>query len=94
MDARDLDILPIEDAYNHLAKSIVIQAVEDYRQTLHGKPLFRGGNYHRHKKEIERFFQSEWFSMLCDWDGITLMHLIRKQEGVKDDRKTDQTASR
>ena len=94
MDARDLDIIPIEEAYDHLAKSIVIQAIDDYRKTLHGIPLFRGGNYLKHRKEIERFFKSEWFLMLCDWDGITLMNTIQEQEGVKNDSKTDQTASR
>lgn len=91
MDARDLDILPIEDAYDHLAKSIVIQAIEDYRRVLHGIPLFRGGNYMKHRKEIERFFRSEWFSMLCDWDGITLMKTVKEQEGVKNDQDPGKT---
>jgi len=85
MHAKDLDIIPIEEAYDHLAKSIVIQAIEDYRRTLHKIPMFRGGNYLKHQKDIERFFKSEWFSMLCDWDGIALMQLIQKQEGVDND---------
>lgn len=85
MDARDLDIIPIEEAYEHLAKSIVIQAIDDYRRVLHDKPLLRGGNYLRDKGKIEKFFRSEWFYALSDWDGLTLMKLIKKQEGVKND---------
>ena len=85
MDARDLDIIPIEEAYEHLAKSIVIQAIDDYRRVLHNKPLLRGGNYLRDKGKVEKFFRSEWFYALCDWDGPTLMKLIEKQEGVKND---------
>lgn len=85
MHARELDIIPIEEAYEHLAKSIVIQAIDDYRTVLHGKPLFRGGNYRKHQVEIEKFFKSEWFLALCDWDGLTLMKIIKEQEGVNND---------
>ena len=92
MDARDLDIIPIEEAYDHLAKSIVIQAIDDYRRVLHNKPLTRGGNYLRDKGRIEKFFLSEWFIELCDWDGPTLMNIIRKQEGVTNDCETNQTS--
>ncbi len=92
MRAKDLDILPIDEAYEHLAKSIVVQAIEDYRRVLHGTPLFRGGNYMKHQKEIERFFKSEWFSMLCDWDGITLMKIIKEQEET-DERNSKGTSS-
>ena len=91
MDARDLDIIPIEEAYDHLAKSIVIQAIDDYRRVLHNKPLLRGGNYLRDKGKIEKFFSSEWFMMLCDWDGVTLMHLIQEQEGVQNVSKPYKT---
>ena len=85
MDARDLDMIPIEEAYDHLAKSIVIQAIDDYRRVLHNKPLIRGGNYLRDKSNIEKFFLSEWFITLCEWDGPTLMKLIKEQEGVQND---------
>lgn len=84
MDARDLDIIPIEEAYDHLAKSIVIQAIDDYRRILNHQPFIRGGSYQKNKKEIEKFFLSEWFIQLCDWDGKTLMELLKEQEGYQD----------
>ena len=34
MLAKQIDTVPIDEAYEHLAKSIVIQAIEDYRKIL------------------------------------------------------------
>lgn len=68
------------EAYEHLAKGIVIQAIEDYRKVLHGNTINRYGKLKKDKKELEKFFKSQWFHFLCDWDGVTLMKIIQEQE--------------
>ena len=55
--------------YQLLANAIIIQAVKDYRRTKN--PTDR--------KELERFFQSEWFSFLCNLDGEALIAQLRKE---------------
>lgn len=74
MYARQVDVIPIDEAYEHLAKSIVIQAIEDYRKALHKDP----------KKliPIEKFFLSDWCYILSGWDGEYLIELLKEQEGV------------
>lgn len=80
IQARQLDYLTEDEAYEHLAKSIVIQAIEDYRNALHGKAINRHVNVLKDKTELEIFFKSEWYKMLSDWDGKALIELIKKQE--------------
>lgn len=83
--AQQLDYLTEDEAYEHIAKGIVIQAIEDYRNTLRGKSINKHVNVMKDMKELERFFRSEWFTYLCDWDGETLMKIIKEQE-EKDER--------
>lgn len=55
--------------YQLLANAIVIQAVKDYRRTRN--PAERA--------ELERFFQSEWFSFLSNLNGDALLAQLRKE---------------
>ena len=79
--AREIDYVTEDEAYEHLAKSIIIQAIEDYRNILNGKSIDRHVNLYKDKKEVERFFLSQWFALLSEWDGETLMKLLQEQEG-------------
>lgn len=75
-----------DEAYQHLAKSIVIQAIEDYRKVLHNIKIDRYRQIKSDKAEIEHFFRSDWCYILSNWDGETLMNLIKQQEGITDER--------
>ena len=66
------------ELYQRLAMAIVKQAVLDYRkalQTLKYSPRDQGAL--AEKDSLERFFRSQWFSILCDLDGEELMRMIR-----------------
>lgn len=54
-----------DDSYKDLASAIVGQACKDYVAGLH-------------KKEVEIFLKSEWFTSLTDMDGRKLL------EGLKE----------
>ena len=55
--------------YENLANAIILQAVKDYRRTRH--PADRA--------VIERFFRSEWFSILSKLDGEALIAQLKKE---------------
>ena len=83
--ANQIDYVTEEEAYQHLAKGIVIQAIEDYRRVLHGNTINRYGRVERDRGELENFFKSQWCYALCDWDGETILNIIKEQEGVEND---------
>ena len=60
------------DGYELLAKAIILQAVKDYRKAL--KYDARG-----RKREIERFFRSEYFSTLTNNSGEMLIQKLRDE---------------
>nr|DAZ62471.1 MAG TPA: hypothetical protein [Caudoviricetes sp.] len=60
------------DGYELLAKAIILQAVKDYRKAL--KYDARG-----RKREIERFFRSEYFSTLTNISGEMLIQKLRAE---------------
>lgn len=55
--------------YQELANAIIILAVKDYRRT---KNLAE-------RKELERFFRSEWFSFLSNLNGEVLLEQLQKE---------------
>ena len=57
--------------YEKLAQAIILQAVRDYRN----------GCYQT-RCSIERFFRSEWFMVLTNLDGETLIKRLRKERLV------------
>ena len=60
------------DGYELLAKSIIFQAVKDYRKALNYDARGR-------KREIERFFRSEYFSTLTNISGEMLIQKLRAE---------------
>lgn len=60
------------DGYKELANAIILQAVKDYRKAL--KHDERG-----RKREIEKFFRSEWFSILTNVSGEMLIQKLRAE---------------
>lgn len=55
--------------YQELANAVIILAVKDYRHTKN--PAER--------KELERFFRSEWFSFLSNLNGEVLLEQLQKE---------------
>ena len=55
--------------YQELANAIIILAVKDYRRTKN--PAER--------KELERFFRSEWISFLSNLNGEVLLEQLQKE---------------
>lgn len=62
------------DPYEELANAIIVQACKDYRLTDNEDGL----------KEIERFFHSEWFSVLTSLDPDLLIKKLRKEKRQHD----------
>ena len=60
------------DGYEKLAEAIILQAVKDYRKAL--KHDERG-----RKREIERFFKSEYFTVLTNSSGEMLRRKVRAE---------------
>ena len=60
------------DGYKELANAIILQAVKDYRKAL--KHDERG-----RKREIERFFKSEYFTVLTNISGEMMIQKLRAE---------------
>ena len=73
------------DPYENLANAIVITAAKDYRYALRSlKRNKSNNNAKRMKEEVERFFNSDWYSVLTDLDGAFLMRKIQEEVGYHD----------
>ena len=55
--------------YEYLANAVILQAVNDYRKAKTSAE----------RKEIEKFFRSEWFTYLTPLDGETLIRKLREE---------------
>ena len=67
------------NGYEELANAIILQAVKDYREAL--RLLSMNPNdksAKRDQRNIERFFRSEWFSILTDLNGELLMKKLKE----------------
>ena len=76
------------DPYENLANAIVITAAKDYRDAL--RSLTRNKNNNnakRMKEEVERFFNSDWYSVLTGLDGAFLMRKIQEEVGYHDSER-------
>lgn len=60
------------NGYEKLAEAIILQAVKDYRKAL--KHDERG-----HKREIERFFRSEYFTVLTNISSEMMIQKLRAE---------------
>lgn len=68
------------DQFEGLANAIVIQAAVDYRlalKHLRQNPLFQPAI--RMSYEVERFFRSDWFSILTRINGIELLARLKTE---------------
>lgn len=68
------------DGYKELANAIIIQAVKDYRNAmdrLRFTPNDRAARYE--KRTLEKFFCSDWFTILTDLDGEVLLEKLKKE---------------
>ena len=66
--------------WKHLADSIVLQAVLDYRQVLRGIPIGFGDNkkpIDETIEEIESFLHSDWFFFLSKLNGTMIINKLR-----------------
>ena len=71
------------DQFEGLANAIIIQAAVDYRlalKHLRQNPDFQPAMSRKH--EVERFFHSEWFSILTRVDGPELMARLKMEVNV------------
>lgn len=60
------------NGYEKLAEAIILQAVKDYRKAL--KHDERG-----RKREIERFFRSEYFTVLTNISSEMMIQKLRAE---------------
>ena len=68
------------DQFEGLANAIIIQATADYRlalKQLRQNPLFQPAI--RMSYEVERFFRSDWFSILTRINGIELLARLKTE---------------
>ena len=68
------------DQFEGLANAIVIQAAVDYRlalKQLRQNPLFQPAI--RMSYEVERFFRSDWFSILTRINGIEMLARLKTE---------------
>ena len=68
------------DPYENLANAIVLSAVEDYRKAL--KKYSRNPDSKSAKAEVdslERFFRSQWYSILTSVEGEFLIRKLRAE---------------
>ena len=68
------------DQFEGLANAIIIQAAVDYRlalKQLRQNPTFQPAI--RMSYEVERFFRSEWFSVLTRVDGPKLLARLKSE---------------
>lgn len=72
-----------ENNYRALADAIILQAVKDYRKVLKKlKYDYDCRTLMGEKRRLERFFSSEWFSVLTTMDGRALAAKLRKEAEV------------
>lgn len=69
--------------YENLANAIILQAVKDYSVALKClKVNPRNKTAIADKDEIERFFRSDWFSVLTSVDGEMLIRSLNMEVEV------------
>ena len=72
------------DPYQSLANSVILLAVKDYRRGLKmRKKRPQSGTARFLIEDAERFFKSDWFTVLTDVQGEWLINKIREE--FKDD---------
>lgn len=75
----EVDPREIDTGYEDLANAIVAQAVDDYRRLLRGKRIIDNLTRKTNIKECEEFFLSDWFHLLTNVDGQTIINKLRRE---------------
>jgi hypothetical protein len=66
--------------YEALANAIIIQAAKDFRAAYKRMKRFpNDGRAQEEVREITKFFCSQWFVMLSDVDGPTLLKKMKDE---------------
>ena len=68
------------DPYENLANAIILNAVDDYRRAL--KKYSKNPDSKSAKAEVdslERFFKSQWYSVLTSVEGEFLIRKLRAE---------------
>jgi len=66
--------------YEKLTNAIVLQAVKDYRKALKVlKKHPRNGTALYTKREVERFFRSDWYALLTMVDPEMLIRKLKEE---------------
>lgn len=63
------------DPYEELASAIIVRAAKDYKKCIKDKSK----KARREAKQIERFFQSEYFERLSPIDGDFIINTIKEK---------------
>lgn len=70
----------MNDLYEKLANAIVLQAVKDYRKALKIlKKHPKNGTALYTKREVERFFHSDWYASLTSIDPAMLIEKLSEE---------------
>lgn len=82
--------LSTDEAYENLANAIVMQAVDDYRKLLRGKRISYDDNRKITIEKIQEFFLSDWFYILTNVDGQTIINSLKREyENDKSQKKEE-----
>jgi hypothetical protein len=66
--------------YEALANAIIIQAAKDFKAAYKRMKRFpNDGRAQEEVREITKFFCSQWFEMLSDVDGPTLLKKMKDE---------------
>lgn len=66
--------------YKELANAIIVQAVKDYRDAVERLRYTPNDKSALHdKRSIEKFFRSNWFSILSDLNGELLLKKLKEE---------------
>lgn len=70
----------MNDTYERLANAIILQAVKDYRNALKRlKKYPRNETALYTKREVERFFRSDWYTSLTKVDPEMLILKLNEE---------------
>jgi hypothetical protein len=70
----------MKDSYEMLANAIILRAVRDYRDSLKKlKKYPKNKSALYTKREVERFFHSDWYALLTAVDPEVLLAKLKRE---------------
>ena len=65
-----------DEGYSRLRELIIEQAIKDYVNCKKNKDK---------EEQLERFFRSDWYNLLCDIDGEFMISILKeKKQSLKE----------